>query len=338
VLGTAQRLNLENLLPVTAEHDNLRLALAWFDAQAEPDGLLRLGTMLFGLWFSRGLHREGLQWIERGLAQSTSHVSSVAAIQALIVGGALALIGGDYSRAETFLAEGLTLARGVDEPELIGEALTYGGLLAYRRGEYARAEEQQHEAYRLMHGREGSMHGAHALLVLGDIALAQERFDMAATTYQEAITHFTAARDAWGLSDAQAGLAGIHYCTGDLGGAGALYAESLQLAHHLNLPSIVASALFGLAGIAAATEQPVEGAQLLGAAEEITVSIGAPTFPRDQPILKRGRSALIAALGEERFAAEREAGRTLLLEAAIAKAEAVAVVAMASAAAAPDGR
>ena len=53
------------LTRVVAEHDNVRLALAWFDEQGETEALLRLGSMLYGLWLGHGLYREGVQWVEQ---------------------------------------------------------------------------------------------------------------------------------------------------------------------------------------------------------------------------------------------------------------------------------
>jgi hypothetical protein len=59
-------------------------------------------------------------------------------------------------------------------------------------------------------------------------------------------------------------------------------------------------------------------------------ALGAPVFPRDFPVRARCLAALTKALGEERLAAAREAGRDLTLEAAIAEAQAVAQAVMAS--------
>ena len=56
-----------------SDHDNVRLALAWFDEHGEIDGLLQLCATAFGVWFATGLYREGLHWIERALARSRSH-------------------------------------------------------------------------------------------------------------------------------------------------------------------------------------------------------------------------------------------------------------------------
>jgi hypothetical protein len=96
------------------------------------------------------------------------------------------------------------------------------------------------------------------------------------------------------------------------------------------LPLLLVSALLGVAGVAAEVGQLEAGARLLGAAEALTTSLGSTIFRRDYPVRDRGLAALRAALGEERLAAEREAGRTLSLQAAITEAQAVAEAVKAS--------
>ena len=107
---------------------------------------------------------------------------------------------------------------------------------------------------------------------------------------------------------------------GDLARAAALYGDSLERARHLGSEVLVVSALLGLAGIAGESGRPEEGAHLLGAAEGILSSLGAPLYPRDQPVRARALAALTAALGHERLTAAQAAGRALTLEAAIAEA------------------
>jgi hypothetical protein len=85
----------------------------------------------------------------------------------------------------------------------------------------------------------------------------------------------------------------------------------------------VASALIGLAGVAAVSEQPATGAALLGAAEGVLASLAAPIRPKDQPVRERGLAALTAALGEEPLALALQAGRALSVDEAIAQATAV---------------
>ena len=47
---------------------------------------------------------------------------------------------------------------------------------------------------------------------------------------------------------------------------------------------MVGSSLHGLAGVAAESGRPEEGARLLGAAEGLAAVVGAPAYPRDRPV------------------------------------------------------
>jgi predicted ATPase/DNA-binding XRE family transcriptional regulator len=314
---------LESLAYVVAEQDNVRLARAWFDQHDDIDALLQLSAMLYGLWFARGLYGEGVGWVEHALERS-GRAASTPRVQALASAGTLAILQGDYGRADTLLDEGLALARDLGDPRLTGDVMSYSGFVSYRRGEYVRAEGLLGEALRLLRGVAESADGAFALLILGDNALAQDQFERAATVYQEAIDHFQVAGYSWGLSDAKAGLAGVNYCTGDLVLAAARYRESLEQAWSLPFPMYVASALLGLGAVSASCGHAEEGARLLGAAEGLTASLGAPMFPRDRPIRERGLSVLRATLGEERLAEIRAGGRIMRIEQAVAEANAVA--------------
>jgi predicted ATPase len=324
-----------DLIRLAPERDNVRLALAWFDERGETEALLRLCALAYGILTAPGLYREGVLWVERALRRA-SPVPSVYRDEALAAGGMMAAFQGDYARAAEFADEELALARELGDPLLVSRALAVAGFVSYRRGDFSRAEELFGDASRQLSelvGREPAAIPIHSvtLLVLGDIALAQEQFEQAAMRYaarlQVAQRYFEGLehqQPAWGPIDAQAGLAGVSYCIGDYPRAAALYLDSLIRSWDLGITMLVASSLLGLAGVAAASGWPEEGARLLGAAEGSAASLGVPLFPRDQPIRERVLTALRAELGEGRLAIEREAGRMLPVEQAIAQAQDVA--------------
>jgi predicted ATPase/transcriptional regulator with XRE-family HTH domain len=321
-----------SLTGVVAEHDNVRLALAWFDERGDIDALLQLSSLLYGLWFGRGLYREGLQWVERAL-KGSSHGASAALVRALDGAGLLTILQGDNARGEQFLAEAEAQARALGDPSLIGETLAYSAFLSYRRREFARAEELLDEARSTL-GEQAepgpgagpvlTFGGVVPFLTLGDLALAQGQVERAAKHYEEAIELFRVAGSEWGLRDMQAGLAAVRYLTGDFPEAAALYVESLQRSHALHFWAIVVSSLLGLAGVAVEAGQPEVGAGLLGATEGFAARLGATLFTRDDHVHDRVLSTLRLALGEERLAAVREAGQAQSIEVAIAEARAVA--------------
>ncbi|HEX5991335.1 MAG TPA: helix-turn-helix domain-containing protein [Thermomicrobiales bacterium] len=327
-------LDVDILIRLAPERDNLRLALAWFDERGDTDALLRLSAMGFGLWFAPGLYMEGLRWFEQALARSHDDVSEA---RAVVLDGAatLAIFQGDYDRAGAFIAEELRLSRELGGPVLVGRAHTAAGLLAYRRGEFGRAEDLVEEACRILREHvdalpEPVLRLGAAILELGDIALAQEQFDRAARHYENAFARFELGHNLWGMIDAQTGLAAVNLCTGNVERAAMLYVESVDRAEDVGATVLVASALLGLAAVAAESGRPEEGARLLGAALGIADFLSAPMFPRDRPVRDRCLAALTAALGSNRLAAPLAAGETLTLEAAIAEAQTVAAAVMAS--------
>jgi predicted ATPase/transcriptional regulator with XRE-family HTH domain len=318
---------LERQKGLASERDNVRLAFIWFDEHEDADALLRVSLLLYGIWLAPGMYREGLQWIERALNLSSSQASTPR-VAALTAAGHLAVFQGDYDRAATFLAERLALARELGDSLLLGEALSFAGHLAYRQGEYGQSETLLDEALHLLRGLEDSVLNANAeegiaLLALGDTAMAQGQFDHAARRYEDALKRLQAGGYLWGPIDAQIGLAAATYCAGNALEAASLYAKSFYRARDSGITLLVASALLGLAGIAAESGRAEQAVHLLGAAEAMAASFSAPIFPRDQPVRDRCLNALTAALGEERLVAAREAGRALTREGAIAEAEAV---------------
>jgi DNA-binding CsgD family transcriptional regulator len=137
--------------------------------------------------------------------------------------------------------------------------------------------------------------------------------------FREAIVLLRAADYGWALDHALAGLGGVYYCQGDVGLAAPLFAEALEIAWAVPEPRKVAIALLGIVGVAAARGQADAAARLLGAAEAISTTVGAPFAPSDRPVYDRSTAALTAALGAARLAELREAGHSLTMDAAVAE-------------------
>jgi non-specific serine/threonine protein kinase len=321
-------MDLEILSRLAPEQDNVRLALAWFDDHDEIEGLLGLSSLLYGPWLARGQYREGRYWLERALERS-SPAASAARVRALVAAGMLATFQGDYIGATALSAEGVALASELCDPLLVGQALTLAGFLAYRQGAYGQAETLAGRGLARLNqlGDDVSAtlaDAGFALLILGSTALVQEQFDRAASQQEAALERFRRAGNDWGIGEAHNSLGAVSYCTGDIAAAAAHYLENLDRARIIRHPLMVGSALYGLAGVAAACGQPGTGARLLGAAEGIVSSLGAPMYPGDRLVRERALAALRVTLGPEQLAAGQEAGRALTLEAASAEAEAVA--------------
>ena len=96
----------ERLDELEREQDNLRLALAWFDAAGETQSLQQLFGALVALWAYRGPLAEGIGWSERALAETRPTVA-----HARVLAGAaeLAALRGDPQTAQGLAEEALRL-------------------------------------------------------------------------------------------------------------------------------------------------------------------------------------------------------------------------------------
>ena len=199
----------------------------------------------------------------------------------------LATFQGDYARATALSTEGVALANALREPLLVGQALTLAGFLAYRQDAYGQAETLAGQGLAHLNQLGDDVPAAladagFALLILGSTALVQEQFDRATSQQEAALARFRRAGNDWGIGEAHNSLGAVRYCTGDFVAATAHYVQNLDRARLIRHPLMVGSALYGLAGVAAAFDQPGAGARLLGAAEGIVSSLGAPMYPGDR--------------------------------------------------------
>jgi non-specific serine/threonine protein kinase len=176
----------ETMRRLEAEHDNLRAALAW--CEAEPtrrlDGL-RLAAQLNWFWWFRGHFMEGRAWLERLLAKVSPGERGEVVAAALHTSGGLATyddaaggasrieeaialwrdlgnprqlarsIGtladfqqtmGDFQAARANYAEAVSIARALDDPRSVALGLMGLGAVERALGDYAAAEVQLVEA------------------------------------------------------------------------------------------------------------------------------------------------------------------------------------------------
>jgi hypothetical protein len=106
----------------------------------------------------------------------------------------------------------------------------------------------------------------------------------------------------------------VAHAQGDDERAMALYGESLALRRELGDKHGLAECLEGLAGVAVAQRQLERAARLLGAAETLRETTGAPLSPGERVRYDRDVSAVRAGLGEVAFAAARATGKAMPLE------------------------
>ena len=110
-----------------------------------------------------------------------------------------------------------------------------------------------------------------------------------------------------------------------IAGALAAYQEALRLWASIGERWAIAWAFSGLAALAAVHGQPEQAATLVGVVDARLDESGADLWLSDRRLYDRAAATARAALGEERFAELRAAGRALPFAAAVAVGAAVAV-------------
>ncbi|HEY1013674.1 MAG TPA: transcriptional activator domain-containing protein, partial [Herpetosiphonaceae bacterium] len=118
------------------DQDNLRLALAWFLAQADGGrGALEMANALQSFWTWHGARHEARQWVEQALAHGQGE-RTPARVAALLNAGSLAVYMGDQGEAIARFAAGLALCREVSAPREEAMLLINVGRIQGYRGDF----------------------------------------------------------------------------------------------------------------------------------------------------------------------------------------------------------
>ncbi|MGH8910086.1 MAG: BTAD domain-containing putative transcriptional regulator [Egibacteraceae bacterium] len=346
-----------------ADRAELRAALAWtFSGCGDPTGGVRLAVAAWVLWFVRGPFGEGRQLVETALGHCESDPTMRTAL--LYAAGVLAVAHADFERATTAGERCLALARrhGDDRyaalallclgsaawlsgdaergRQLLEETVAHdrrlgarrhlaislaqlGGLTA-ERGDYARAAALLDESTQLARAVGDPLAIGFALGFRAMVAQQQHDDERAAALADQALAAYRAVGFAEGIVQALWTLAVAAERRGEHQRAAALYLERLPLSRQLGNRRWTAVSLEGLARVAAAREQPVTAARLLGAASALRAAISAPVVASERADRDRCLADVRAALGSS-FDAAWTAGQALTIEQALAEAQALAL-------------
>jgi predicted ATPase/class 3 adenylate cyclase len=337
------------------EHDNLRAALAWSEAEGQAQAGLRLGGALREFWYARGYWTEGREHLAGLLALPGAETRTAARAKALHGAGVLAWQRADDGAARVLQEESLAIFRELGHKPGIAASLLSLGMVAQYREDYRAAWALFEESQAIFRELEDKQGIASSLGGLGWAAHVQGDYAAARALYEESLEICCGLGNKQGIAWSLQSLGGVTYIQGDhgeararieeslaifreldqkpgiahslmslgwwtldqghLGEARALYEESLEIFRELGAKGGIAQDLEELAAVAAAQAQPERAARLLGAAEGLRDAIGGP--PPDRAKHERSVAAVRAALGEEAFAAAWAEGRVMPLDAAI---------------------
>jgi predicted ATPase/DNA-binding SARP family transcriptional activator len=213
-----------------AEHDNMRAALQWALAGAEPQPVLRLSGALMRFWAVRGHLSEGRRWMEQILAHRGYSAAPVPLrLKGLNAAGMLTRLQGDYAQSKALLEGCLELARENGETRWVAIALNALGLVARRQGDPDKAARLYEESLVLARQVGDRLGTVNALANLAGVVNAQGDRERARGLYEESLAYSREAGDRLGIAADLNNLANVVFDLGDYGRARGLYEESHAL-------------------------------------------------------------------------------------------------------------
>jgi predicted ATPase/class 3 adenylate cyclase len=297
--------------------DNFRAALAW--AQNEDPALgLRLAAALVGYWFTRGVVREGRDWLDRFLVACAADTPF--RLKAMNGSGLLASAQGATEDARRQLLQSIELSEARQDRQSLATGLSYLGRLEAVGSVGSGASGREHLQRAISLSRElGDRSGEGFSLAylgyieyyaFGDLALGAELLQRSVDLLVEQGDQLMALRPKQGL-----GLIALE--KGDVAGARQRWREALALSSELRDTWTIGLYLESFSALAAHESQAERAMTLSGAAEMVRNRHGVAC----PPPLRAKIEQWVAPVRDELGARSEEAlarGRSMSLDDAIA--------------------
>jgi non-specific serine/threonine protein kinase len=313
---------------------------------------LRLAAALLSFWDSRGYAHEGIERLNRLLAQaerlglaetsslheaqgkrfdsrsggtSSSEESlsaSLACAKALHALGALYWGLGRHAEAQSRLERALALGRALGDQDIIAHALRMLGSVNIGQGNADAGIpllEQSVGIWRTL-GEEGSHGLGWSLTALGGAALLRGDYERAHDCLFEAQHLFERSGNTNYLAYVRRRLGQVALHRGDLERATALCKDSLRLNLKISSRRGIAANLATFASVAHARRQPLVAARLFGAVSALLDELGERLTPVDEAEMESNRAEARAELGTVAFDEAFDKGRTQSLDSIVAEA------------------
>lgn len=338
------------------EMDNFRSALDWLFYSNDLDWGLRLCMALFRFWDMREHLTEGRARLEV-ILQLAADGHSPERAKICIFLGALSTAQGDFSAAQRFLDQSLSLYEGLSDrwgiaaslnalavsardrgdyasaqtkfehclscwrslsdPLATARCLHNLGNVVKARGDYPRAREALTEATAIFEALGDRSGAAWSINQQGDIAREQGDLIAAHDLYKRALAAFREAGDLWGSARSLADLGCINCEQREYAAAHAAYRDALELFAELGHRRGMARAIEGCASLAAARGDAARALKLAASAAHLRRLIGAPLLHAEQEKLDQSLLSAWKLLGEPQGKQAWTEGSGMSLEKAI---------------------
>lgn len=217
------------LLRLTADDENLRLALEYAErAPAAECGLMIAGSLL-QYWGLRGQYTAGRAACARILAHPAANVATRERACALDTAGVLAWMQGDSASARSHHERSLEDFDRIGERPGVARALNCLADVARSMGDYRTARTRHEESLSIARELGNRRRMIAALVGLGNVALEQHDYASSKTFNEEALSMLRDIGDRWGMAVALMNLGNVASCRGDRAKARECYDESLGI-------------------------------------------------------------------------------------------------------------
>jgi predicted ATPase/DNA-binding CsgD family transcriptional regulator len=318
------------------EHDNIRSALDWAAASGDAETALRLVAALWWSWLLHDRWTEAHEWLERALSMPGGEARTSARGRALQGAGTTAGLRGQYAQAQARIDECFSLARDLEDDELLLAAHSAQALLFQQQGQGEATHTHVQAMLELARRLGRPWYEARAAELVASRALHSGDLSAAAAQLQQALRSARAAGDSWNVAMLLGQLGDVERMRGTHPRAAPLYQESTRLFQVLGLredPSRVhnlgyvalaerqngrAAALFmdalrafrrvgdqrgladcliGLGCVRAAERRPAEAARLFGAGDAALEVLGSTVWPSNRADYQHWQRIARAAIG-----------------------------------------
>ncbi len=303
-----------------AEHENILAALDWAarDEERIAKGLRIIGSISL-FWEVRGHLTVGRaiggRLLECGAPRPTPDRA-----RGLSCVGNLAWTQNDYAEARRRFEEALGIFRELDDRNGVARALASLGLVTSFQGDHAAARRFFEEALARFRELGDPLGTQKTLSNLGIVMRSVGELETAKRLQRESLAISRQLGNTRSIGISNYNLAVIALQVGDLDEARVHMREAIQVGQDLDDPLQGAVNLERTSEIMAAVGQMRAAVRFRAAAAAIRESIGTPVAPRALDEFHRFLEAAHAALSEEEFTTEWQAGEVLSVETATGKA------------------
>ena len=338
------------------DRDNLRAALDWALSTGDLEKQARLASALARFWVIRGPMMEGRRWLESVFSHSEDLPPSIRG-RTYLATGLLAFNQGEYMAALPLLEHSLSLARELNDGQLIAESLRMLGITIHNLGDSVKSRELLTEGLTifrklgeqwgvgwsllylaLVAKNEGDLPSAYTLLdeslkvfrqldekrsiawsliQLATIAYKQQDYMKTEVFSRESLALFDELGDKRGIDQTLRLQGNTARKQDELERASSLFAQSLNLNHQQGDQEGIELCLVAIAELAYVQNNFVRAAQLIGWTDALREKFSGDRLSTEQDDVDLNIAAIIKKIGNAAYEEAYNAGRTMTMDEAV---------------------